>query len=171
MTAATADAGIRFYFSFRCPYAWLAAEKLDVELGELGAPIECVPIYPKPELFPNDPSALPAKQACLVQDVPRLAREAGLSVRFPSQTDTDWASAHAAFLGAQRLGGGHAFMSPSIEVEREVANHVREPLPSETFPLTPRRGYARPRQSHLYQIRFTCSMTFSNDMKLPLTPK
>ena len=41
----------------------------------------------------------------------RLAAERGLRVRFPQRTDpVDWALSHAAFLGAQRLGGGTAFM-------------------------------------------------------------
>lgn len=110
MNGTDADDSIRFYFSFRSPYAWLAAERIEEELGGLGVSIERLPVYPKPELFPNDPSRLPAKQAYLIQDVPRLAREQGLKVGFPSQTDTDWASAHAAFLGAERLGAGQAFM-------------------------------------------------------------
>jgi len=107
---------IRFYFSFRSPYAWLAAERIDSELGDLGIPIERVPIYPTPETFPNDPSALPNKQAYLIQDIPRLAREQGLEVRFPSSSDTDWALSHAAFLGAQRHGTGQRFM---VEVFRK----------------------------------------------------
>ena len=107
---------IRFYFSFRSPYAWLAAERLESELGHLGVPIERIPIFPTPELFPNDPSSLPNKQAYLVQDIPRLAREQGLKVRFPPSGDTDWALPHAAFLGALRLGTGQRFM---VEVFRK----------------------------------------------------
>lgn len=102
---------IRFYFSFRSPYAWLAAERVEEELGPLGVPVERIPIYPTPELFPNDPAAMPEKVAYLVQDVRRLARERGLQVRFPSATDPgDWALSHAAFLGAEREGAGPAFM-------------------------------------------------------------
>ena len=101
---------IRFYFSFRSPYAWLATERLESELGDLGVAIERLPIYPTPELFPNDPAALPDKIAYLVQDVRRLARERGLTLRFPASGDTDWALPHAAFLGAKQLGGEHEFM-------------------------------------------------------------
>lgn len=101
---------LRFYFSFRSPYSWLAAEKLEAELGDLGVAIERIPIYPTPETFPNDPSALPDKQAYLIQDIPRLAREQGLALRFPASSDTDWALPHAAFLGAQRHGAGQRFM-------------------------------------------------------------
>ncbi|NNL65591.1 MAG: hypothetical protein HKP30_05065, partial [Myxococcales bacterium] len=111
------DSGaIRFYFSFRSPYAWLATERLEAELGDLGVPIERVPIYPTPEMFPNDPSALPNKVAYLVQDIRRLVRAQGLSVRFPSVADCDWAVPHAAFLGAQVQGAGQAFM---VEIFRK----------------------------------------------------
>ena len=101
---------IRFYFSFRSPYAWLAAERLESELGDLAVPIERLPVYPTPGLFPNDPATLPDKIAYMVQDVLRLARERGVTVRFPSPADPDWSLSHAAFLGAQHQGAGHRFM-------------------------------------------------------------
>jgi len=107
---------IRFYVSFRSPYAWIAAERLERELGDLGVPIERIPIFPTPESVPNDSSRLPDKVAYLLQDVPRLARELGLRVRFPTATDTDWALPHAAFLGAEEQGGGQRFM---VEVFRK----------------------------------------------------
>lgn len=107
---------IRFYFSFRSPYAWIAAERLESELGDLGVGIERLPIFPTPELFPNDPTAMPNKIAYLAQDIPRLARERGLKVRFPDSTDTDWALSHAAFLGAESQGAGQRFM---VEVFRK----------------------------------------------------
>jgi 2-hydroxychromene-2-carboxylate isomerase len=101
---------IRFYFSFRSPYAWLAAERLESELGDLGVPIERRAIYPTPDLFPNDPTATPDKAAYILQDVPRLARERGLTLRFPASGDTDWALSHAAFLGAVNHEAEHRFM-------------------------------------------------------------
>ena len=107
---------IRFYFSFRSPYAWIATERLESELGDLGVPIERIPIFPTPGLFPNDPSAMPDKVAYLLQDIPRLARHYGLTVRFPSSGDTDWALSHAAFLGAESEGAGQRFM---VEVFRK----------------------------------------------------
>ena len=101
---------IRFYFSFRSPYAWLAAERLESELGDLGVAIERLPIYPTPELAPEFFAARPDKLAYLVQDIPRLARERGLTVRFPPPGDPDWALSHAAFLSAQRHEAAHRFM-------------------------------------------------------------
>ncbi len=107
MTDPANHQSIRFYFSFRSPYAWLAAERLDSELGDLGVPIERLAIYPTPELFPNDPTAMPDKIAYVVQDIGRLVRERGLTVRFPPPGDPDWALSHAAFLGAQRQAAEH----------------------------------------------------------------
>lgn len=101
---------IRFYFSFRSPYAWLAAEQLDAELGDLVLPVERIPIYPTPDTFPNDPVALPTKARYIVQDVARLARARGLELRFPPVDDPDWSLSHAAFLGAESLGRGPALM-------------------------------------------------------------
>lgn len=101
---------IRFYWSFRSPYAWLAAERLESELGDLPLPVEPIPVYPRPGLFPNDPTAVPNKIRFLVQDVRRLAAERGLAVVFPPAGDPDWAPSHAAFLGAQARGAGVPFM-------------------------------------------------------------
>jgi 2-hydroxychromene-2-carboxylate isomerase len=101
---------IRFYFSFRSPYAWLAAERLELELGDLGVTIERIPIFPPPGRFPNDPAAMPDKVAYLLQDIPRLARERGLTVRFPSAGEADWVLAHAAFLAAEQQRAGSRFM-------------------------------------------------------------
>jgi len=109
MTDADDQGAIRFYFSFRSPYAWLAAEKLEAELGDLGVPIERLPIFPTPDVFPNDPAAMPDKVAYTVQDIRRLARERGLTVRFPPP-DPDWSLSHAAFLGAQHRDGAHRLM-------------------------------------------------------------
>jgi len=110
MTDSNKHHAIRFYFSFRSPYAWLAAERLEAELGDLDVPIERLPIYPTPELFPNDPAAMPDKIAYTVQDIRRLVRERGLTVRFPPVGDPDWALSHAAFLGAQHHSAEHRFL-------------------------------------------------------------
>lgn len=67
--------------------------------------------FPTPELFPNDPVSVPDKIAHMVQDVRRLTRELGLTLRFPTIVDPDdWSISHAAFLGAEQQGGGHRMM-------------------------------------------------------------
>jgi len=98
------QASVRYYFSFRSPYAWIATERIQAELTPLHIEIDPVPIFPTPELFPNDPTNLEAKVAFLAQDVRRLARDYSLAVQFPSVTDCDWSLSHAAALGAIRRG-------------------------------------------------------------------
>jgi 2-hydroxychromene-2-carboxylate isomerase len=110
MIDSNSSQSIRFYFSFRSPYAWLAAERVESELGDLGVPIERLPIYPTPETSPGLFAATADRVAYLVQDVRRLARERGLTVRFPPPGDPDWALSHAAFLGAQRHRAQHRFL-------------------------------------------------------------
>jgi 2-hydroxychromene-2-carboxylate isomerase len=105
-----ADHPVRFYFSFRSPYAWLAAERLDHELAGLHYALELVPIYPTAETFPNDPVRVPNKLRYVVLDTMRLAKAYGLPFRFGASLETDWAKAHAAFLGALSLGAGLRFM-------------------------------------------------------------
>jgi 2-hydroxychromene-2-carboxylate isomerase len=95
------DQIVRFYFSFRSPYAWFAAERWQVELGDLKPVVEHIPFYPTPETFPNDPTRVPAKFAYVLQDMRRLARDFGLGLRPPPALDTDWARAHAAYLGVR----------------------------------------------------------------------
>ena len=98
------DAGVRYYFSFRSPYAWIATERVESEVLPLNVTVEPVPIFPTPEQFPNDPSNVRSKVAFLVQDVRRLARDYNLSVQFPRVQDCDWSLSHAAALAAIRRG-------------------------------------------------------------------
>ncbi|MET0286732.1 MAG: DsbA family protein [Polyangiales bacterium] len=101
---------IRFYFSFRSPYSWIAAELLGEQLAGVAHELELVPIYPLADSWPNDPARVPNKLRYVMHDVVRLCTEHALSLTFGAAIDTDWARAHAAFLGAQRLGAGEAFM-------------------------------------------------------------
>jgi 2-hydroxychromene-2-carboxylate isomerase len=110
MTTPNNENSIRFYFSFRSPYAWLAAERFESELGDLGVPIELLPIYPPAEHVLSSLATMPEKLAYIVQDIARLARERGLTARIPPPGDPDWSLAHAAFLHAQHQGVGNRFM-------------------------------------------------------------
>ena len=100
---------VRFYFSFRSPYAWLALERWDIVLGDLAIRRELIPIYPQPSKFPNDPAAVPEKVKYIGQDLLRLTRAYGLSLMPPVSLDTDWANAHAAFIAADQAGQGESF--------------------------------------------------------------
>jgi 2-hydroxychromene-2-carboxylate isomerase len=69
-----------------------------------------VPLFPTESTFPNDPARHPEKLRYVMHDTLRLAKEYELPMRFGAALDTDWAKAHAAFLGAHELGAGVRFM-------------------------------------------------------------
>ena len=78
-----ADTPLHFYYSLRSPYAWLAFERFEAELGSLPVPLSLTPMFPNLENFPNDPARFPQKLRYMGLDVARLAREYGLKVAKP----------------------------------------------------------------------------------------
>ncbi len=105
---ASDDDLIRFYFSFRSPYAWFALHRLGYCLKGLPVRVEYIPVYP-PDDMQNDPVRVPNKVAYMGRDVRRIAAAYGLPLRPPASLDTDWAAAHGAFLWADDRGQGEAF--------------------------------------------------------------
>jgi 2-hydroxychromene-2-carboxylate isomerase len=100
---------VRFYFSFRSPYAWFAFHRLPAALEALPVEIEHIPVYPSDD-FPNDPTGIPNKiKYMLGHDLPRLTTAYGLTIQLPAETDCDWAVPHAMWLYANAQGQGDAF--------------------------------------------------------------
>jgi 2-hydroxychromene-2-carboxylate isomerase len=94
---------VRFYFSFRSPYAWLAFHRLHRAMPEFGLEIDYVPLIP-PRGFLDDMN--PRKRRYIAEDVGRIARAYGFTLTWPEPFDTDWLKPHAAFLFA--ADGGRA---------------------------------------------------------------
>lgn len=100
---------VRFYFSFRSPYAWLAFHMVPDALGALPVSVRRLPVFPPPT-YPNDPTGVPAKLAYMMEhDVPRVARGLGLTLRQPASTDVAWMGPHAMWMYAEQQGHGQAF--------------------------------------------------------------
>lgn len=99
---------VRFYFSFRSPYSWLAFERLERAFGDMPVKLQYLPVFPPPN-YPNDPAAVPNKLKYVLFDVARQAAEYGFAMKAPSAVDCNWVRPHAAFLYAQDQGQGHAF--------------------------------------------------------------
>jgi len=99
---------VKFYFSFRSPYAWLAFHRVQPAFAGLPVQVRRIPVFP-PKDFPNDPAALPSKAAYIGEDVARIAGAYGLRVTRPKSLDTDWMRPHAAYLHAEDNGRGIAF--------------------------------------------------------------
>jgi 2-hydroxychromene-2-carboxylate isomerase len=108
------DRALRFYFSFRSPYSWLALHRTQLAAERSGLAIEYIPVFP-PADFPNDPTKIPAKLEYVRLDIVRMARAYGLEVKLPASMDCDWVRPHAAFIFALDLGRGAAFAKQVYE--------------------------------------------------------
>lgn len=99
---------LRFCFSFRSPYAWLAFCRIEAALAGLPVRLESVPVFP-PEDYRSDPRANPAKAAYADADVARIAEAYGLGLCWPKPFDADWIRPHSAYLFAADEGRGRPF--------------------------------------------------------------
>ena len=117
---------IRFYFSFRSPYSWLAFHRIDRALEGLPVEVRRIPVYP-PEKFDNDPAASPVKFHYLLADVGRIADAYGLPLRWPKATDTNWVLPHAAYLYAEDQGKGAAFARAVFAARFSEGEDVGDP--------------------------------------------
>jgi 2-hydroxychromene-2-carboxylate isomerase len=102
---------IRFYWSFRSPYAWFAVHRIESALEGLGVALEWIPVFPPkdPTQMPNNPTTLPQKARYMWEDSQRFADKYGLVFHIPEKMDTNWPRPHAAFLYAQAQGRGPEF--------------------------------------------------------------
>jgi 2-hydroxychromene-2-carboxylate isomerase len=116
---------LRFYFSFRSPYSWLAFARLQLAAAEAGLAIEYLPVFP-PADFPNDPSKVPAKAAYIRADVARLARAYGLPFKMPAALDCDWIRPHAAFVCAHDRARGPEFARAAFAARFERGEALSE---------------------------------------------
>jgi 2-hydroxychromene-2-carboxylate isomerase len=97
---------IRFYFSFRSPYAWLAWHRIHHAIGDLPLSLHYLPVFP-PE---NSGFNLSQEKIRYIrEDVERMAAAYGMEVRWPDAVDTPWMRPHAAFMYALDQGAGFEF--------------------------------------------------------------
>jgi 2-hydroxychromene-2-carboxylate isomerase len=99
---------VRFYFSFRSAYAWLAFHRIEDALAGLPVVLEYIPVLP-PRDFPGDPRKNPAKSMYMDADVARIAKAYGLKVAYTCTVDGDWIRPHAAYIFAADSGRGRDF--------------------------------------------------------------
>jgi len=99
------DAPIRFYFSLRSPYVWLATE----EIVRAGISVEPIPVvgFAAGTVF-SDPVANPPRLAYVIEDVARIAARHDLALMPPVNTE-DWEGVHNAVEFAKQQGRGMAF--------------------------------------------------------------
>jgi len=96
---------VKFYFSFRSPYSWLAYNRIEKELAGLPVKLEYLPLVPPPQAMSSERLNPPREKArYIAKDVSRFAEAYGLSLKFPRPFDTDWSKPHGGFLFAQEKG-------------------------------------------------------------------
>lgn len=105
---------VRFYFSFRSPYSWLALHRVHAALEPAGVAIEYVPVFPPPD-FANDPLKFPQKALYYREDITRIARAYGYGFVVPAPFDCNWLRPHAAWIYAHDQARGPAFAKTMCE--------------------------------------------------------
>lgn len=99
---------LRFYFSFRSPYAWLGCYRFQSIVADLGVEYELIPLSP-PKKTAEKIMPDKKKLVYVTRDVKRIASAYGLEYVRPDPFDCDWFIPHSAFLAADDAGKGLEF--------------------------------------------------------------
>ena len=99
---------VRFYFSFRSPYSWLAVYRINLIIDELPVNFELIPVFP-PKDFNNDTGLNKNKLRYMREDISRIAAAYGLTVKRTGLKEPDWIRPHAAYLYAADQGKAMEF--------------------------------------------------------------
>jgi 2-hydroxychromene-2-carboxylate isomerase len=99
---------LRFYFSFRSPYSWLALYRINLIRKDLPVELHMIPVFPaknKQDVMLSDQNKL----KYIVKDISRVTSAYGLNIKWPDPFDTDWFAVHVAYIYAEEQGRGIAF--------------------------------------------------------------
>ncbi|MEU1729858.1 DsbA family protein [Streptosporangium sp. NPDC020145] len=120
---------MRFYFSLRSPYSWLALHDLLNDYPGLAERLEWIPFWDPEESMLRELTeaggefgyaTMPkAKHLYILQDVRRLARDRGLRTRWPLDREPRWEVPHLAYLVAADKGRGREFVMLASEMRWE----------------------------------------------------
>ncbi|MEU5540119.1 DsbA family protein [Streptomyces sp. NPDC020362] len=129
--------GPRWYFSFRSPYSWMAYRDLVDHHPDVADRIEWLPFWepdqPALDELERDNVTLPyvpmskEKHLYILQDVRRLARARGLEMVWPVDPAPRWEVSHLAYLAAERLGAGRAFIAETYRARWERGEDISDP--------------------------------------------
>jgi 2-hydroxychromene-2-carboxylate isomerase len=129
--------GPRWYFSLRSPYSWLAYRDLLDRYPDVAEEIDWLPFWEPDaataqELAGRD-IALPyvamsrEKHLYMLQDVRRLVQERGLAMAWPVDQEPVWEVSHLAYLVAEGLGRGRAFIDAAYRARWEQGRDISDP--------------------------------------------
>jgi 2-hydroxychromene-2-carboxylate isomerase len=124
----------RFYFSFRSPYSWLAAQDIDEQAAGAHGDIAYVPFWEPDEITLNALRARGgeflytpmsrAKHLYILQDIKRLAAGRDRHVTWPVDVSPWWDLPHLAYLVARRNGYGEEFMRATYRARWEQGRDI-----------------------------------------------
>ncbi len=99
---------VRFYFSFRSTYSWLALYRLHFIANKLPVDFELIPCFPPPD--PGDAlNYSDSKRRYVGEDIKRFTDAYGLELKWPEPFDTDWKRPHSSFVYANEQSAGMDF--------------------------------------------------------------
>jgi 2-hydroxychromene-2-carboxylate isomerase len=124
----------RCYFSLRSPYSWLAHREMGARYPGVGDRLEWVPFWEPDQqsgamlaelggTFPYTVMSR-AKHLYVLQDVGRIARQWGLTVRWPVDRDPVWEVPHLAYLVAARHGRGPRYLDATYRARWEEGRDI-----------------------------------------------
>jgi 2-hydroxychromene-2-carboxylate isomerase len=125
---------LRWYFSLRSPYSWLAYRRLTDQHPATATALEWRPFWEPDERsaamlsgagadFPYTPMSKD-KLLYILGDIRRLAREAGLEPRWPVDRDPVWEIPHLAYFAAADEGLGAVFIRRAYELRWEEGRNI-----------------------------------------------
>lgn len=129
---------VRFYFSYRSPFSWLATARLPVVLDGMPVAVEYWPVWePDPLLATrlatqgltwNFPPLTRRKRHYIFQDVRRLARAYGLPLVWPIDRDPEWSLPHLGLLFAREHGRERSYHEQVFAHRFTRGDNVTDPI-------------------------------------------
>ncbi|WP_242586316.1 DsbA family protein [Streptomyces sp. MST-110588] len=129
--------GPRWYFSFRSPYSWMAYRDLLDHYPDVADRIGWLPFCEPDQPALDEPERgnvkLPyvpmskEKHLYILQDMRRLARARDLEMVWPVDPAPRWEVAHLAYLAAEGLGAGRAFIAETYRARWELGEDISDP--------------------------------------------
>ncbi|MEM8610943.1 MAG: DsbA family protein [Cyanobacteria bacterium P01_H01_bin.105] len=116
----------RFYFSFRSPYAWIAARQIEESFQLSPECLDYVPVWePDPQTMAlltdlgGEFLYVPMskhKRLYILQDVKRITAQLGYQMRWPVDKSPHWEVPHLTYLYACQQGKGKLFFKRIYEL-------------------------------------------------------
>jgi 2-hydroxychromene-2-carboxylate isomerase len=128
---------VKFYFSLRSPYSWLALHDLTHHYPDVADAVQWRPFWEPDEAglaqlaqaggsFPYTPMSR-EKHMYVLQDVRRLAQDRGLTVAWPIDRAPVWEVAHLPYLLAERAGVGREYVEAVSRARWQRGLDINDP--------------------------------------------